>query len=216
MSFYKPDYECMRINLYICKIIYNKMKKYRSQKFNGYRAHDVFGINEKRQLRIFQCQRGTKLSDEEIENIAKNMFNIPSEYFKVGSDSMIKVGIERDDWTNRLDKIYNTTGVQYTNPQVKMIRDEINQKIEDIVRKSNDKGAVGDILYNICYYYRHGEANLETIENRIGQIAGSLNEVKKNILKIKDLDDVEKNITSMEKSIKIIREVLDLKKEKVL
>lgn len=212
----RADYECARINIYICRALYNKMRKERYKDFSGMRAHEVLGINEKKMLRIFQCTGRTKLSDEEIENI-RSMFNISADYFKKGSGQIINIGINKQDWTDVLDDKYNTNATYISNPNIPITRSKIKTNIMNIVDRSNDIGAVGDTLYKICYYYKYGETNSETVEKRIKQIADSLDIIKKNnMLEIRDLNAIEKDITSIEESIKSIRAVIDLKKIKIL
>lgn len=192
------NYLYVKINLYICRQIYNELK-------NGNRLHKVFendiqknkskkrkkshktfeyalglGAENSNHIRRIFGNGSSRLSKDDILKIASSLA-VSEEYFKAGTKKMIEIpGVSIDDW-----KFFFNTEYNNTIPNVSKIgrsTDTIKEKIEDLAKSSifSNYGQETEI-YRIFWYYTKGETyKVESVADKVKRIFEELNNLNYN------------------------------------
>lgn len=217
-EFEYKDYVNTRINLYICRALYNAMRKERYAGFKEMRAHEILDINEKKLNRIFKCESKAKLTKEEISNIS-DMFNIPKIYFEVGSTAIIDIGISKDEWNTVINEEYGSCVPMESFVRINIddVKANIKKAISSAVKIVHNEMRSGEVVYNICYYYKFGTAHKKSVGQQIKNVVVGLERISyMDLMREKDICDIEKDIALIEEAVKKIRAVIVVNKLNIL
>lgn len=212
------DYVNTRINLYICRALYNAMKKERYAGFKEKRAHEVLDINEKKLNRIFRCESKSKLTKDEINNIS-DMFNIPKTYFEVGSTAIIDIGISKDEWNTVINEEYGSCVPMesFARLDIDDVKSNIKKAVSSAVKIVHNEMRSGEVVYNICYYYKFGTAHKKSVGQQIKNVVASLERISyMDLMREEDLGDIENDIASIEEVVKKMKAVIEVNKLNIL
>lgn len=193
------DYLYVKINLYICREIYNKLKpgnklhnSFESdvQKSNSNKrkkshmtfeyAMDLGAENSNHIRRIFKSNGKSRLSDDDILKLTDRLA-ISEEYFKAGTKKMLEVpGLSIEDW-----KFFFNSKYKNNIPNVSRIGRSvgtINDKIADLV-KSNifaNYGSETEIYHIFWYYYKGEKYKGESVADKVKRIFEELHNLNYN------------------------------------
>lgn len=191
------NYSCVKINLYICRKIYNELK-------NGNRLHSSFECEEQktksrkrkkahmtfefvmglgapnsnRARRVFG-KGNTKLREDEIMELS-NKLAISEEYFKIGTKKQLDVpGITPDDWKFLFKRRYKNN---INNVSLVGNIDAVDEAIKQFA-DTNIFANYGPEteFYRIFWYYLKGETyKVDTTADKVKKILEELNKLNYN------------------------------------
>lgn len=182
------DYLYVKVNLYICREIYNKLKSgnrlhksfekdiQKSKSNKRKKSHMTFeyamdlGAENSNHIRRIFGNGNSRLSEDDILKITSRLA-VSEEYFKAGTKKMIEIpGLNIDDW-----KFFFNTAYKNNIPNVSKIgrsTDTIGKKIIDLVDSSvfSNYGQETEI-YHIFWYYTKGKTyKVESVTDKVKRI----------------------------------------------
>lgn len=223
------DYVNVRINTCICKMLYQKLGKDKSNSFIKARNRKISyqsfeyivsknneNISKSKVMRILEGGYKSKYKKGEVTSISQT-FNIDRRYFEIGNDIIITIpGLTDEDWKVYLNSNYQTSGV-YAIPvgdaakKKEKIKDIVEDAINDILKNSKWKSlSTDDPLYRILHLYTSGETFVGDDEVTI---------VRKKLIAFKELkyeDLIKMNIEEMNNYIDALEKKVELIKAIIL
>lgn len=230
MKYIYEEYINVRINTYICRMLYRKLGKDKSNRFikgkNRKISYESFenilsrngeNITPSKVSRIIKCEGKSHFTANEIKSISQT-FNIDERYFKIGNDVTILVpGLTVDDWKIYLNVKYQTSD-RYKIPisnsvnwvkREKEIEDIIENAVDDILKNSKWKSlSSDDPLYRILHLYTSGSTFVGADEETI--VRKKLNSVEElkydDFIKI-NIEELYSHIASLEKKLDLMKAI---------
>lgn len=228
------DYVNVRINTCICKMLYQKLGKDKSDSFireknrkTSYESfeyivsHGDVKISKSKVMRILEGVGKSKFTQDEVKCISQK-FNIDKKYFEIKNDIMITVpGLADEDWKVYLNDNYQNFSAHKI-PVSDFARAEeeikgvVENAINDILKNSKWKSlSTDDPLYRVLHFYTSGETFVGDDEATIvRKKMVAFEELKYEDLIKMDIEEMHSHIVALEKKIELIRAIVLVETQK--
>lgn len=228
------DYVNVRINTCICKMLYQKLGKDKSNSFvkakerkTSYKSFEEvvsygeINISKSKVMRILEGGYKSRYTKDEVSCISQK-FNVDKKYFETENDIVITVpGLTDEDWKVYLNYNYQTSGV-YKIPvsnsakTEEEIKNVIENAVGDILKNSKWKSlSTDDPLYRILHLYTSGVTFVGDDEATIvRKKLVAFEELKYEDLIKMDIEEMNSHIVALEKKVELIKAMVLVETQK--